>query len=396
MMHAEHTFFRRGLALGMTLAEMFTVIVFVLLLLSAVLLRRTGASRDEAQAKLLIATEMMRGDTMSWANADAWYEEAARRQSELDSVRAFAVRTERELLRQRARAEKAESLLEGSAIEDALGLAEQVAVLRDSVDRTAEQLRQAETQRDSLGRRLRETEPIVETLGDAVAGQHDVTAEAAAQMMQQANRAGRLERELDDAHRTINALDSARREAESRMPSDVKTADSLRREVRRAHGEVAQARERADSLARRASVFGRERDQAQRRLEIVERELESLRMGIDPPPCWVDESDDPEPIFAATLTNQGISTVLTAGDHRLGDDVINLARAFENHRVYPANEFRNLAIPIYSAGVRRTADFGPRGCRFYVELFDETSDDTAYRVLLETIEDVFFYWRAGR
>lgn len=395
MMHAEHMFFRRGLALGMTLAEMFTVVVFVLLLLSAVLLRRTGESRDEAQAKLLIATEMMQGDTISWANADAWYEEAARRRSELDSVRAFAERTERELLRQRARAEKAEELLANGAGEDALAMAEQVAVLRDSVDRTAEQLRQAETQRDSLGRRLRETEPIVQALGDALAGQHNVPAETAAQMMQQASRADRLERELNDAHRTINALDDARREAESHMPSDVKVADSLRREVRRAHGEATQARERADSLARRISVVGRERDQAQGRLETIERELESLRMGIDPPPCWVDERDEPEPIFAVTLTNQGVRTVLTAGDHRLSDDVINFARAFENHHVYPARDFRDLAMPIYSTGVRRTAEFGPRGCRFYVELFDETSDDTAYRVLLETIEGVFFYWRAG-
>ena len=52
MLPAEKTHYRKGLALGMTLAEIFCVVVFVLLLACAVLLVSQGAKLTDARADL--------------------------------------------------------------------------------------------------------------------------------------------------------------------------------------------------------------------------------------------------------------------------------------------------------------------------------------------------------
>lgn len=78
MLPAEKKHYRKGLALGLTLAETFSIVVFILLLACAVLLRFEQHRRDTAEARLdtarvdlHITREMLDAETASWGNADA-------------------------------------------------------------------------------------------------------------------------------------------------------------------------------------------------------------------------------------------------------------------------------------------------------------------------------------
>ena len=116
---AEKKHYRKGLALGLTIAETFSIIVFILLLACAVLLRfeqiqRDGAEaeRDTARVDLLITQEMVRSDSMSWGRADAWFERSRELVREREVERLRAETAERNLASATARAAEAERQLQ--------------------------------------------------------------------------------------------------------------------------------------------------------------------------------------------------------------------------------------------------------------------------------------------
>ena len=387
---AEKTHYRKGLTLGLTLAETFSIVVFILLLACAALLRfeqlqRDGAEaqRDTARVDLLITQEMVRSDSMSWGSANAWFERSRELVREKEIVQLRAEQAERDLATATARAAEAESQLQsgGSSEEVVQRLgeqAEQMRALEDSLARSRTEQERADARADSLAEqaaasadsleRQAAVSEFLEPIGRAVEEYGSVGPEEAEQVIDQAARAERLEDSLSLARRTISALDSALQDAQDVLLDDASTAlDSLRA-----------SRLEAGALRDRTTQAEQERDDALGRANYLQTQVEQLRQGtgIDPPPCWLDRDGDPEYIFRVELTDRGMRLFNISPERRTETDleVSRHAAAIEEGRVYDAATFLRLTLPFYEIGVSRTVPFGPMGCRFWIRPVDHTGD----------------------
>ncbi len=371
MLPAERTYYRKGLALGLTLAETFSIVVFILLLACALLLRTATDSRDEAQEQLdesevdlAIATEMLHHGDTSWVNTDVWFEEARRLRTELGVVRTQLVQVEAERVRADARTQEARLLLESAGV-DPEGVAQELlersadlAAARDSLQRAETRLQSQGAQRDSLEEEATNAERLRQAVGGAVAERDGSLAPSQVDsVVAQAARAEQLAQELTDARDAIGSLAARLREAERLMSSD----------------SVGRSRIERDSLQNVLARAEQERDDAVDRAEYREGELRRFRQGtgIDPPPCWLDADGNPEYIFRVELTNGGM-ILHRVPTHRVDDEALWYAQWIEDGREYAPSEFRALTRPIYEAGLRRTVAFGPTGCRFWVQPVDRT------------------------
>jgi len=384
MLPAEKKHYRKGLALGLTLAETFSIVVFILLLACAVLLRFEQFQRDTAEAQLDTARidlhltqELLNTETVSWGNADAWYEYARQLRDTVETLQARVLDAERARDHASIRAAQADSLLADNGVPEEL--ADRAARLtgeRDSLRAAAAEsdrrLREATALRDSLARRLADTERVADELRDGLAGADGLTPDEAEDIIGQAARAADLRDSLDAARRTIGALDRELRTAREEMLADPDSlVDSLR-------AGLSESRFREDTLRSRVWDAERERDDAVGRAEYREAQLEQLRQGsgIDPPPCWLDGEGNPEYIFRIELTDGGMRLFGIAPGHRITGDpeATRYAAAIEEGREYAPVEFLRLTQPFYSLGVSRTQAFGPMGCRFWIRPVDRTGD----------------------
>lgn len=387
---AEKTHYRKGLALGLTIAETFSIIVFILLLACAVLLRfeqiqRDGAEaeRDTARVDLLITQEMVRGDSMSWGRADAWFERSRELVREREVERVRAETAERNLASATARAAEAERQLQNGGVtqEVVQRLGEQAAEMRaleDSLARSYSELEgqtaradslamQAAASADSLERQAA-VSALVRPLGRAIAERGGASPEEAGQVIEQAARADRLEDSLSLARQTISALDRELQDTRDMLLDDAASAvDSLRA-----------VRLQADALRHKTTQAEQERDDALGRANYLQTQVEQLRQGtgIDPPPCWLDRDGDPEYIFRVELTDRGMRLFNISPVRRTETDLeaMRHAAAIEEGRVYDAATFLLLTLPFYEIGVSRTVPFGPMGCRFWIRPVDLTGD----------------------
>jgi len=384
MLPAEKKHYRKGLALGLTLAETFSIVVFILLLACAVLLRFEQFQRDTAEAQLDTARidlhltqELLNTETVSWGNADAWYEYARQLRDTVETLQARVLDAERARDHASIRAAQADSLLADNGVPEEL--ADRAARLtgeRDSLRAAAAEsdrrLREATALRDSLARRLADTERVADELRDGLAGADGLTPDEAEDIIGQAARAADLRDSLDAARRTIGALDRELRTAREEMLAD---PDSLVASLRAG---LSEGCFREDTLRSRVWDAERGRDDAVGRAEYREAQLEQLRQGsgIDPPPCWLDGEGNPEYIFRIELTDGGMRLFGIAPGHRITGDpeATRYAAAIEEGREYAPVEFLRLTQPFYSLGVSRTQAFGPMGCRFWIRPVDRTGD----------------------
>ena len=368
MLPAEKTHYRKGLALGMTLAETFSVVVFILLLACAALLLALGDARNRAvdeledsQVDLAIAETMLLGGDTSWNNTEAWYEEARRLREELTAAEARADGAEGELAETTARADSAEARLRDIAGADAQEMvrrvaehAAQLADVQDSLRGAEEQLGRQEARRDSVEMRLTEAERIVESIRSQVARHQSLTPAEADSIVADAARADRLSRELEHAREAVLSADARRREVERLAAGS--PADSLRARLQRSE------QDRADAVGR---------------AEYREAEIERLTQGrgVDPPPCWMTADRDPQHIFRVELADRGMRLYRIVPDGYANDEAaLYAAREIEDGREYSPAEFLRLTEPIYRMGRDRTGAFGEDGCRFWVQPVDRTGE----------------------
>ncbi len=384
MLPAEKRHYRKGLTLGLTLAETFSIVVFILLLACAVLLRFEQHQRDTARAQLdtarvdlHITREMLGTETISWSNADAWYEYARRLRDTVAALQARAEEAERERDTARLRAAAADSLLAGNGVEnEVLDRAVRLAAERDSLKEAAaaseRRLRETTALHDSLAKRLETAESAAGQLRDDIAAADGLTPEEAGEIVERAARAAGLRDSLDIARRTIEALDRELRTARREMSAD---PDSLIDSLRTGLGE---SRFREDTLRSRVWEAERERDDAVGRAEYRETQLQQLRRGsgVDPPPCWMDGKGNPEYIFRIELSDRGMRLfrVLPAGRPGSDPEAAGLAERIEEGRVYAPAEFLRVTQPFHALGTSRTEAFGSMGCRFWIRPVDRTGD----------------------
>ena len=376
MLPAEKTHYRKGLALGMTLAETFSVVVFILLLACAALLldlrdarNRVVDELEDRQVDLAIADALLLGGDTSWTNTDAWYEEARRLREALTATEARADTAEGKLDETIARADSAEARLRNIAGVDAQELvrraaeqADQLGVLRDSLRWAQERLGGQEARRDSVEARMADAERVVESIRSQVARYRSFTpADAdsltpadADSIVAQAARADLLSQELEKAREAVRSSDARRREVERLATGS--PPDSLRARLQRSE------QARADAVGR---------------AEYRESEIERLTQGrgVDPPPCWMTADRDPQHIFRVELTNSGMRLDRIVHERYANDPAALYAdREIEDDREYSPAEFLRLTEPIYRMGRDRTDAFGEDGCRFWVQPVDLTGE----------------------
>ena len=386
---AEKTHYRRGLALGLTLAETFSIVVFILLLACAALIgyervqrESAEAQRDTAWADLLITQDMVRSDSMSWSSAHAWFERSRELVIEAQTERRRAEQAERARAAATARAEEAESALANAGVPE-----EMVERLGAQTDSLSRQARELDMLRDSLARSRRElqradsqavmaedvaelVEPLRDQIGDRAEGDSvdQGTADAADRIIEQAARAERLQDSLSHARDAVAAL---ARELPFLRGDSASIVDSLRLALDASRFET-------DSLRAEVAVAEQERDDAIGRANRLQAQVGRLGQGtgIDPPPCWMDRDGDPEHLFRVELTDRGMRLFNIAPARRAQTDseVMQHVAAIEDGRDYDPAAFLRLTLPFYEIGVARTEQSDPRGCRFWVRPVDLTGD----------------------
>ena len=346
MLPAEKTHYRKGLTLGLTLAETFSVVVFVLLLACALLLSNANESRNQAEEQLDEAEEQLgeaetelaraeerlhRGDTVR----GSWYRYAQELEDSLEDAQKRAERVEAALAAARSLLldsatigpqEVANSLLERSA---------ELKITRDSLEGVLEAV---EAERDSLISAATEEQMLREIVTSAVAERHDsLTSAQVDSVVAQAARASSMARELKEAREAVRFRAAQLRDRERLLASS--SVDSLAREV--------------DSLASESERW---------RVR-----FDSLRRGIDPPPCWLDARDRPEYVFRVELTDNGMRLYAIVPAHRSQEEAVRFVERVEEGREYAPADFRRLTRPFLDVGLRD-------GCRFWVRPVRRTED----------------------
>ena len=216
---------------------------------------------------LLITQEMVRGDSMSWGSADAWFERSRELIRERDIERLRAEQAERDLASSAARAVEAERQLENGGVPQEVvqrlsDQAEEMQVLKDSLARSRSEGETAAARADSLAgvatassdslERQADVAALLESLDQAIAERGGDGSGDAERVLEQAARAGRLSDSLSVARQVVAALDRELQDARDVLPDDAASVvDSLRA-----------ARMQADALRDRTTQAEQERDDA--------------------------------------------------------------------------------------------------------------------------------------
>ena len=384
MLPAEKKLYRKGLTLGLTLAETFSIVVFILLLACAVLLRfeqherdTAVAQRDTAMVDLQITREMVNASASSWANADAWYEYARQLRDTVAALHALAEVAARERDRALLRVAESDSMLAGAGVpREEVDRSARLVAERDSLRAAAAEserrLREADASTDAMAARLAEAERVAGQLRDGVAGGAALPPEEVEAILERAGQAAGLRDSLETARAAIGTLLDELQGARERILADPDSlVDSLR-------SELAASTFREDTLRSRVWEAERERNDAVGRAEYREAQLQRQLQGggIDPPPCWLDAAGNPEHIFRIELTDHGFRVFKIAPARRIASDreVAGFSAVIEDGREYGAEEFLRITRPFVAEGMSRTQAFGSMGCRFWIRPVDRTGD----------------------
>ena len=399
MLPAEKTHYRKGLALGLTMAETFSIIVFILLLACAVLLIGANDAKEVAEDNLkeervdhAFTRHMLESAAPSGINTDVWLRESRRLSEELSYTETRIEVLVADSVRRRAEIEKLQQMFTSNnrPAELEKELAEQVGhveALKDSLTQASDAIEELERQQESLETRLQEAREVSEAAREAISRHEgldstEATEELrkAAEEIRQTDRVDRLVDSLEVARDVIATLETGQAMWDSLANASDTDPDALRATAARERMRASSMQDRLAAREREQNeaidnlvVANRERDEAISRAEYREEEVRQLRggQGIDPPPCWLDSENDPEHIFRAVLTDAGIRLDDITPPHRRDDPAMVHLAAIESGRTYTTGEFFELTRPIYHESLSRRS-FGAMGCRFWVRPVDET------------------------
>ena len=364
----EDRAYRRGLVLGLTMAEIAILLIFCLLL---------------ALAALLVAK-------------DEEISERDKQIQELTETNALLKKRVEHVLAQNNRAEDFETLyLEQTVKAEAL-----------------EQQNAALTERVEALEAADDFEEDFETL------YLEQTVKAEALEQQNAALTERVEalEVLEDALKASGR--SADPETIERLDQDLASLDEAKRGAERAEqlegvlrdanlpvepdplataiGEAAAAREVLQSAGtgsvdetikrlRESEVIEQENQVLQERLVRIQEQNDAVGKGTELPSCWIREGTTrPEYIFDVALTSKGLIVRDRKLPHRAAEQA-RLPIAIDFGRELSHGEFMAQARPLFDWSVRR-------GCRFFVQAFDLTATNAKklFKQRTRTLEQRFY------
>lgn len=370
MQPAEKTHYRKGLALGLTMAEIFSVIVFILLLLCGILLQRQGDELDDVKADLSIAKSFVeRQDPLSlneinWLDAYRTLQDSLnRKQQRVRALRSDNLRLEAENESLRNSLESAE--FRSQLPERVASYKGQLEVLSDSLEQTLNTLRKAEQRNNELEDQLSNSNTLYMAALSELENMSHFGSPHISEQLQQTIRVDSLEEALDQTRDII--ADFYTRETFKDSLKNISIEDSLKTIAM-------QERRRSQAYRNQVTQATREREEAVSRAALREEQLSELMggRGIDPPPCWLSGENKPEHILRIELTNNGFQIFKIAPRHRIDDPVVSHLTTIQEGHEYTPSEFLNKTRPIYDEGRSRTISSGPSGCRFWILPVDKT------------------------
>ena len=370
MQPAEKTYYRKGLALGLTMAEIFSIIVFILLLLCGILLEQKSKELEDVRADFIIAKSLTETQDPLVFNDINWLDTYRTLRDSLDKVMKRVESLRNDSLRMRA---ENESLLNSlQSAEYRSQLSEKVAmykgqleVLADSLNQTAELLRNYEHRYRELEDLLRKLETDYMAAMSKLERIIHLDSIQIVEHLQQTIRVDSLEKALNEARDIISNFYNL--ETFNNSLKNISSEDSL---------QTVAINEKKRSEAYRNQVLRITRDfeDAVSRITSLIEQVNQLTggQGIDPPPCWLSQDRRPEYILRIELTNNGFQLFKVAPPHRNNDDVMSYLAEIEHGSEYTPDEFLARTRSIYYEGRSRTSLYGPGGCRFWIRPIDRT------------------------
>jgi hypothetical protein len=133
-------------------------------------------------------------------------------------------------------------------------------------------------------------------------------------------------------------------------------------------------------------VSGKQHEAVSKKLEQTSRELERLKgpgNGLTYPPCWKVADNQPEYMFDITIRDEGL-IVRDAAPNRAGDPDMKLVGAFDRNAVINETVFRKQTARVFEQSKKAN-------CRHYVIIRDEAGQGKVrYKALLRVVEGHFY------
>jgi len=354
----QDQFYRRGLVVGFTLAEIFLLLIFLLLLTFAGL----AFVKDKENSERL----------------EALKQEEAKLAKEIEERNARIAE-----LRERVNDLTAESGEDSSVIDDLfrkLGLARSEAAKAKEL---AGKLEAAEKDAATL----KEKAALTEEMGE-IAGKFDKEARSPDDLARAFEQALKQARESEDLREKLNQREKELKEAQE-LADFTKKVDALAAAAGLGPGgreaALAALKKNVDDIAAmNTGAGGAEQTPAQRMARLEERVKNLNRMlkmagrGTEHPACWADkDTGRPEYIFRVEMTSRGIVVHDNALPHRaeqekqlpIGDIVFDQVQSPEQF----LSETR--ALFEWSKNYDWGVEDIPKGCRFFVSVADRTRPD---------------------
>lgn len=314
--------YRRGMVLGLTMAEIFMLLLFCLMLAMALGLKR----QDEKYKHIIIANNELR-------------DRLAEAQAKVDALTPLlaAVKRGDDIFKEMEKA-KAE-----------------VAKIRQELD-TKTRLFDASLKAEEAVREVKQQ-----------TGMDLLDPNKRAELLAQADIIKSLEQ-----HGVSGAL---KPEQAAKLQGDIKLASEVKRIIEeRGRGREALSAEQVAKTFSDARQAAADRKNLQDQIKVLQKKLEGTGKGTEFPPCWPPQESGkaPDYIFDIRLTSTGVIVTDNAVPHRAeeqeklrADGVISMIE-FDRELNRSAFQAQTNALYRYSVS---------QNCRFFVRIYDETRKD---------------------
>ncbi|MBF5094109.1 hypothetical protein F1643_06030 [Azospirillum sp. INR13] len=155
----------------------------------------------------------------------------------------------------------------------------------------------------------------------------------------------------------------------------------------RAAGEGKDTSKLIAEAAKAAAEERRRADNFQGQLAQMKKMFADAGRGTEKPACWATKAGKPEYIFDVALRTGGVVVRDNALPQRADEQAALSIHGFQYLNEITVSEFRAAALPLQRWGEEHD-------CRFFVRVFDQTgaTDKAMYKKMLWTVGEYFYYY----
>lgn len=362
--------YRRGLILGLTMAESVILIIFALLLALAAFLIRKDQAIEQMRGQIADATADQQRCAAALAEARALLEHSRQQIADAtaDQKRCVAALAEARALQEKMAAIQA--LTQGANNFDEMF--KELVLMQRQAQRTAE----LEKQVVVLIEKQQALEKAVQRVETAPVGGQTL-AEKLEHLVERAILWEQLAKSLPQSDSPAML-----RELEQRLAALMKLEAALSAAV-----PGVEPAEAVRSITNELQASRAQMTNMQGQMANLRRRLEGAGKGTEKPACWATPDGRPEYIFDVTLQSGGVTMRDNALPHRAEEQRQLPLGSFGFNREVSLNQFRAAAQPLREWSRQHE-------CMFFVRIQDQTgpSQKAVYKQKLRTVGEYFYYY----